>query len=58
MLIVGNDERGIGLLARPPFRIGWMRSLGHSDDSDVRGVVIHSFSGRERIGTPQIFTRT
>ena len=37
MLIDGNDERGIdvGLMARQPYRIGWMRS--HVDELDARG---------------------
>lgn len=42
MLIDGNDERGIdvGLMARMPYRIGWMRS--HVDDADTRGRRIFS----------------
>lgn len=37
MLIDGNDDRSIdvGLMARTPHRIGWMRS--HADDLDPRG---------------------
>ena len=42
MLIDGNDERGIdvGLMARQPYRVGWMRS--HVDDLDARGHRIFS----------------
>lgn len=42
MLIDGNDDRGIdvGLMARQPWRIGWMRS--HADDTDERGRRIFS----------------
>ncbi len=37
MLIDGNDDRSIdvGLMARLPHRVGWMRS--HADDLDTRG---------------------
>ena len=42
MLIDGNDDRGIdvGLMARQPYRVGWMRS--HVDDADARGRRIFS----------------
>lgn len=42
MLIDGNDDRGIdvSLMARQPWRVGWMRS--HADDADERGRRIFS----------------
>ena len=42
MLIDGNDDRGIdvGVMARQPYRVGWMRS--HVDDADARGRRIFS----------------